>query len=258
MSDRVLSGVAGGVGAIVLNVPDRLNAVDAQMLAELGAVIGRLAEDPAVRVLTLTGRGRGFCAGADVSGGVESDLREVDSATLYAAGAVTRALLGSTKPVVAAVNGVAAGVGVSFALACDYVMATESASFLLAFSRIGLMPDGGATALVAASVGRARAMRMALTAERVPARVAAEWGLIAEVVADGDFERRRVELLTALAAGAPLALARTKAAVNAASVDLGGALAREEEGQERLLRSNDFSEGVRAFLTKEAPRFRGE
>ncbi len=257
MSESVLSGVAGGVGAIVLNVPDRLNAVDAPMLDLLVATIARLEADPAVRVLTLTGRGRGFCAGADLSSG-DAAATQVDTATLYAAGAVTRALLRSAKPVVACVNGVAAGVGVSFALACDYVLATESASFVLAFTKVGLMPDGGATALVAASIGRARAMRMALTAEKVPAGVAAQWGLIAEAVPDADFASRREALLTSLVAGAPLAFARTKSAVNAATVDLDASLAREEEGQEGLLRSNDFSEGVRAFLTKEAPRFRGE
>jgi enoyl-CoA hydratase/carnithine racemase len=150
---------------------------------------------------------------------------------------------------------VAAGVGCSLALAADYVLAAESASFVLAFGRIGLMPDGAATALVAAAVGRARALRMALTTEAVGGRDAEAWGLVAECVPDDALEGRATELSARLAALAPQATAETLAAVNAASVDLDDALAREEEGQGGLLRSADFVEGLTAFVEKRPPRF---
>ena len=165
-SDQVRVAVEGAVGRITLAAPDRLNAVDAAMLFAVADAVRRLDADPAVRVIALTGEGRGFCAGADLGSG--TDLAgQVDSSTLDGAGDAVRALTGSATPTVALVNGVAAGVGVSLAIACDYVVASEAASFVLAFARIGLMPDGGATALVAASIGRAKAMRMALTGEKV-------------------------------------------------------------------------------------------
>jgi len=164
-----------------------------------------------------------------------------------------------SKPIVAAVNGVAAGVGVSYALAADIVVAKESASFLLAFSRIGLMPDGGATLWVAASVGRARALEMALMAEKIPAREAKEWGLISRVAPDDEFDAAVAKVTAQLATGPTRAYAKTKAAINSASVSLlADSLDREVKGQTELLGSKDNAEGVAAFREKRQPRFTGE
>lgn len=255
-ASSVLVEVSGAVARITLNVPDRLNAVDAEMLATVASAVEAFADDPTVRVITLTGAGRGFCAGAnldvDLAGG-----ESVDSSTLYAAGRVVRALVASPKPTVALVGGVAAGVGVSLALACDYVVASESASFVLAFAKIGLMPDGGATALVAASIGRARALRMALTAEKVTGPVAFDWGLVAECVPASEFAARGEAVAAWLAASAPLAVTATKKAINDAALDLDAALDREEEDQSRLMQSLDFREGVSAFQDKRTPTFVG-
>ncbi len=256
MSAPVRFEVAAGVARVVLDAPERLNAVDAEMLEAVVAHVEAAGEDPGVRVVVLTGSGRGFCSGADLSAAAES-AGELDDATLRGVGAVARALVACPRPTVALVNGVAAGAGASMALACDYVLATASASFVLAFARIGLMPDGGATALVAASVGRARAMRMALTGEKVPAPLAAEWGLVSECVADDAFADRSAELLAQLVAFSPTGAAATKAAVNGAALDLDAALEVEERDQARLLRSADAREGVTAFLEKRPPVFGG-
>lgn len=247
----VIVETAGPIGRITLNAPERLNAVDPQMCEAVSAAVRAFDDDPEVRVIALTGAGRGFCSGAPLS---------ADGAvggTLYAGADLVRALLASRTPVVALVNGVAAGIGVPMALACDYVLASDSASFVLAFARIGLMPDGGSTALVAASIGRARAMRLALTGEKLNARTAEEWGLVAECVAADDFETRGAEVLAALGAGATVALGLTKAAVNAGSVDVEAALAREEEGQLSLMHTQDYREGVTAFLAKRPANFTG-
>lgn len=255
MSDHVLVAVDGPHAQITLDAPERLNAVDAAMLDALADAVLELGPGPGVRVISLTGSGRGFCSGASLS---DLSHGNADTATLTAAGRAIRALVGCPVPVVALVNGVAAGVGCSLALATDYVLATESASFMLAFTRIGLMPDGAATALVAASVGRARAMRMALTAERVPAGTAYEWGLIAEVCPDAEFAVRGAAVVQTLAAGATAAFGATTRAINTATLpDLDGALAREEDGQTRLLTTDDFREGAAAFGERRPARFLG-
>ncbi len=158
---------------------------------------------------------------------------------------------------VALVHGVAAGIGVPMALACDYVLAADEAPFVLAFSRIGLMPDGGATALVAASVGRARAMRLALTGEKLDGATAAAWGLVAESVPTDRFAERAAELLGSFAAAATVALAETTAAVNAATLDIEGALGREDAGQRMLATTEDHREGAAAFVQKRPADFRG-
>ncbi len=248
----ILVEVTGAVGRITLDAPDRLNAVDAAMCAGLASAVRALDADPAVRAIALTGAGRGFCSGAALVPGAAPT-----GGTLHAGGDAVRALLGARTPVVAVVHGVAAGIGVSFALASDYVLAGEAASFMLAFTRIGLMPDGGATALVTASIGRARAMRMALTGEKVPARTAEHWGLIAECVPDEALTGRADALLDDFAGGPGLALARTKAAINAAAMDVEAAVNREETGQVRLLETQDFAEGLAAFTDKRTARFRG-
>ncbi len=247
----VLVETTGVVGRITLNAPERLNAVDPGMCEVVADAVRAFDDDPAVRVIALTGAGRGFCSGAPLS---------VDGATLgtlYAGADLVRALLASRTPVVALVNGVAAGIGVPMALACDYVLASDAASFVLAFARIGLMPDGGSTALVAASVGRARAMRLAMTGERLDAVTAAEWGLVAECVAAESFPARAEALVVGFAAAATLAPGETKAAVNAASIDVEAALAREEAGQIALMHTEDYREGVAAFLAERPAEFTG-
>jgi enoyl-CoA hydratase len=250
-TSAVLVETSGPVGRVTLNAPARLNAVDPQMCAAVAAAVRAFDADPAVRVIALGGTGRGFCSGAPLS------AEGATTGTLYAGADLVRALLASRTPVVALVHGVAAGIGVPMALACDYVLASEAASFVLAFARIGLMPDGGSTALVAASIGRARAMRLALTGEKLDAVRAAEWGLVAECVAATEFEDRAQALLAAFADGPTVALGETKAAVNAASVDVEAALAREERGQMSLMDTTDYREGVAAFLAKRPSAFTG-
>lgn len=248
---------AGRVGTIRLNNPGTLNSVDGPTLVAVAAAVDELAGDAGIRVIVVTGAGRGFCSGARLTPDANGDLR-VDESLLTAAGRVISSIMSCDKPVLAAVNGIAAGVGLSIALACDYVVACDSATFMLAFGRIGLMPDGGATALVAASIGRARALRMALTAEKVPAHTAEQWGLICESCPDDLFTTRVADLADLLANGAPKAVAATKHAITGAVIpDLDAVLAREEAGQLALVATDDFAEGVSAFIAKRVANFTG-
>ena len=253
LPDTVRVEIAGSAATITLTNPDQLNAVDGPMLDGVIAALEALAAAPEVRVIALTGAGRGFCSGAGLPDDGEGDL----APTLYAGGRLVSALLACPTPTVALVNGVAAGIGVPIAVACDYLLASEAASFVLAFAKIALVPDGGSTALLAASIGRTRAMRLALTGEKLPARTAAEWGLVSECVPAEEFPQRSAEVVAQLAGSAPLGVAATTRAINAATLDLEPVLAREEADQVRLLASADFREGVDAFRGRRSPEFRG-
>jgi enoyl-CoA hydratase len=242
---------------LTLNRPASHNALTDRVADDLAAELEGAGSDDAVRVVVLTGTGAAFCAGADISG--EDAVEHFDVSALDRANRIVRAITMLDKPVVAAVNGVAAGVGCSIALAADLAIAAGSASFLLAFTRIGLMPDGGSTATVAAAIGRARAMRMALLAEALPAEAAVSAGLVGEVVPDDELAARVDEVVGRLAAGPPLAYAATKRAVNAATLGaLESALERERTGQTVLLRTADAAEGMRAFSERRRPDFHGE
>lgn len=257
MTEGLRITTEAGALRITMDRPGHLNALTADMADRVAEEVERAAVAEDVRVIVLAGTGPAFSAGADLSG--EDAHENFDVTSLDRANRIIRAITGSPKPVVAAVNGVAAGVGCSAALACDLVVAAESASFLLAFSRIGLMPDGGATATVAASVGRARAMRMALLAEPMAAREAYDAGLVSHLAADGDFAEAVEAVVGRLTAGPPLAYAATKKAVNGATLHrLEDALERERHGQTVLLRTDDAAEGMRAFTQKRRPVFRGE
>jgi enoyl-CoA hydratase len=257
MDDGLDTRFDDGVLRLTMNRPTHLNAMTPQLADGLAERLEQANAADDVRVVVLTGAGDAFSSGADLAG---QDAHEhFDVSALDRANRIVRAVVGLDKPVVAAVNGVAAGVGCSAALACDLVVAKESAAFVLAFSRIGLMPDGGATATVAAAVGRARAMRMALLGEALSASEAYDVGLISHVAADGDYAATVEKLVSRLAGGPPLAYTATKRAVNAATLGhLEAALQRERTGQTMLLRTADAAEGMRAFGEKRRPHFRGQ
>lgn len=254
--DQVLTDLADGVLTVTINRPDRMNAFTTDVMLDLVDVIESAAR-PEVRVVVITGAGHAFSAGADiVSDGGPGSERSDGSTEIDAANRLVAAIRDLPRPVVAAVNGPAAGVAVPIALAADLTVARGDAYFLLAFTRIGLMPDGGASALVAASVGRATAMRMALLADKLPASEAREMGLIAAHWSANDFDAELAALVARLSQGPTAAYARTKEAINGATLtELDATFAREREGQIGLIASHDFIEGAKAFAEKRAPRF---
>lgn len=246
-----------GVLRITLDRPESLNSFTGELLNEVAGIIETHGRDENVRVIVLTGAGRAFSSGADLA--EVNSTQDVGEETLDNANRLIRAIRAVPKPVVAAVNGLAAGVGCSVALAADLTVAKESAYFLLAFAGVGLMPDGGATALVPAAVGRARAVRMAMVGERIGARQAEDWGLITQAVPDEEFQDTVDSLVAKLATGPTVAYAQTKRAFNATVLaGLETALEAEREGQTALFRTADFAEGTAAFREKRRPNFQGK
>ncbi|EON24934.1 MULTISPECIES: enoyl-CoA hydratase-related protein [Nocardioides] len=252
----LLTDVADGVLTLTFNRPEVFNALSGEMSLGLADQLEGAVSRSDVRVVVITGTGAAFSTGADI-GGADAHER-FDARALDLANRMVRAVVNLDKPVLAGVNGIAAGVGASIALAADIIVAKESAAFLLAFSRVGLMPDGGASATIAAGVGRARAMRMALLAEPLGASEALDAGLITHLSTDDEFDTTVATLARRLAAGPPLAFTATKRAINAATLShLEGALERERTGQTILLRTADAAEGMRAFGEKRRPTFTG-
>ncbi|ADT98222.1 Enoyl-CoA hydratase [Mycolicibacterium gilvum Spyr1] len=256
--DHLTASLDGSVLTVTLNRPESLNSLTAPMLETFAVTLERAATDPRVRVVRIGGAGRGFCSGAGIS---EEDHANPGAAgspndVLDAANRCIRAIVNLPQPAVAVVQGAAAGVGVSLALACDVVLASEKSFFMLAFTKIGLMPDGAASALIAAAVGRIRAMRMALLAERITADEAYAWGLVSQVYPADALEAEAATVIETLATGPAVALRLTKDAINAATLtEVENALARETKGQLQLLAADDFAEGTKAFQQRRAAKF---
>jgi enoyl-CoA hydratase len=253
--DGLVVALADGVLSVTINRPDSLNSLTLPVFAGIADAIEQAANDPRVKVVRLGGAGRGFCSGAGMSADDVAGAGPGDDLIL-AANRVVRAITALARPVVAVVQGPAAGVGVSLALACDLVLASDRAFFMLAFTKIGLMPDGGASALIAAAIGRMRAMRMALLAERLPAADALAAGLISAVYPADDFDAEVDKVVSGLLSGPAAAFAKTKDAINRATLsELEAALQRELAGQSVLLKSQDFREGARAFQERRTADF---
>ena len=252
-----------GIARITLNRPDKLNSFIGAMHEELAHALDSIQSNSAARVLVLTGAGRGFCAGQDLADPIMVPVngKPADAGNVverYYKPLVLR-LQYLRVPTIAAINGVAAGAGVSVALACDLVIATQSASFLQAFSKIGLIPDTGGTWFLPQRVGMARAMGLALLADKISAQKAADWGLIWECVADESFTAHVDKLALQLAQAPTKALVRIRQAMHAApSHTLEQQLSMEGGFMRELGWSHDYLEGVQAFMEKRAPVFTGE
>jgi 2-(1,2-epoxy-1,2-dihydrophenyl)acetyl-CoA isomerase len=253
--------VAGGAARITLNRPDSLNAWNEQFGRELLEVVESVSGDEAVRAALITGAGRAFSSGADLReqrAGVDGEPPDLSQRLRELYNPVILGVREMPKPVVTAVNGPAAGIGCSLALAGDLIVAAESAFFLLAFVNIGLVPDGGVTAIIPARAGAARAAEMALLGERVPATRALEWGLVNRVVADDELEATSSALLERLAAGPTRAYANAKRLLNRTLyAGLADQLDAEAEAQREQGLTGDFVEGVLAFAEKRPPSFSG-
>ena len=251
----------GAVVVVRLNNPSKLNALSDTMTAELNEALEGLVADAGVRALVLTGEGRGFCSGADLGdidragtsgGAAPSELLENG----YAKAA--RLLATAPKPVIASVNGVAAGAGMALALACDLRVASEAAWFTMGFVRIGLAPDSGAAFFLPRIVGAARALELSITGDRVDAESALRIGLVTRVVAADRLREETMELATRLAAMPTAAIALTKSLLRDASTrSLDDTLALEGRVQDEAALTADHREGVDAFLEKREPRFEG-
>ena len=257
----------GGVAKVELNRPDALNAWNFQLGEDLRAALSEVAGDDEVRAVLLTGAGRAFSSGADLSESREDTSDSVDEEGNFDLSKrlreryhpIIHAIREMPKPVVSAVNGPAAGIGCSLALSADLIVAAHSSFFLLAFVNIGLVPDGGSTAFVPARIGLARASEMMMLGERVSADQALEWGLVNRVVPDEKLQGEAIALVQRLAAGPTRSYAGAKDLLNRrVYADLAGQLEAEADHQRQMGRSADFIEGVMAFAQKREPEFKGQ
>jgi 2-(1,2-epoxy-1,2-dihydrophenyl)acetyl-CoA isomerase len=251
----------GAAARVTLNRPDSMNAWNEELGVELAAAVKDLGADPEVRAVLITGAGRAFSSGADLRETRQSEdggLPDLSERLKSIYHPIIVGIREMPKPVIAAVNGPAVGIGCSLALVSDLVVAAESSYFLLAFVNIGLVPDGGSTAALPAKVGYARAAELTMLGEKLPAAKALEWGLINRVYPDDQLEAEAGALLERMANGPTMSYAGAKALLNRQSyADLAGQLDAEAERQGVQGRSADFMEGVLAFLQKRPPKFTG-
>ena len=251
----------GGAAKIELNRPEVMNAWNKQFGLDLLAAVRATAEDDAVRAVMITGGGRGFSSGADLKAGFDptpEGYPDVYTTLTERYHPIMIGIREMPKPVLAAVNGAAVGIGCSLALCSDLIVASESAYFLLAFVNIGLVPDGGSSVFVPARMGFTRAAEMSMLGERIPAPQALEWGLINRVLPDDDFDQGAHALLDHLAGGPTKSYAGTKRQLNArVFAGLKEQLKLEAQIQQEMAASGDFQEGVLAFLEKRGPNFQG-
>jgi 2-(1,2-epoxy-1,2-dihydrophenyl)acetyl-CoA isomerase len=251
--------VADAVATVTLDRPDALNALTVALKEELAAAFGDLGADPAVRAIVLTGAGRAFCAGQDLRERLEPDALPLADEIRQRYNPIIRAMRGLAKPIIGAINGVAAGAGASLAMACDLRIAADTASFALAFGRVGLVPDSGATWFLPRLVGAAKAAEIALLGDPISAVDAERLGLFGRVVPAADLASEANAVAARLAAGAPRAISLTKRALNTAwERDLEEALEYEAHLQDMVGRTADHQEGMAAFLEKRPPRFTGK
>lgn len=262
MDAFILSEVEQGVMTITLNRPDRLNSFNDLMHQQLAACLTQAERDENVRCLLITGAGRGFCAGQDLNdrnvdpSGPAPDLG-LSVERFY--NPLVRRLAALPKPVIAAVNGVAAGAGATLALGCDIVLAARSANFVMAFSKLGLVPDCGGSWFLPRVAGRARAMGLALLGEKLSAEQAAQWGMIWQLAEDAELADTSRQLARHLATQPTFGLGLIKKALQASETNgLDAQLDLERDYQRLAGRSDDYREGVSAFLAKRPPQFSGK